>query len=96
MGLHYDSISSKHAPSEIRIYRYDAVSQSFKLDTNAVFYDTVNHYISVRTNNLTLPFIAMIDTMKPWSRWCLWKPTWNPGLKRSGHYVFFFRCRQYF
>ena len=65
MGLHYDSISSKHAPSEIRIYRYDAVSQSFKLDTNAVFYDTVNHYISVRTNNLTLPFIAMIDTMKP-------------------------------
>ena len=65
VGLHYDSISSKHALSEVRMYRYNAVSQSFMLDTNTVFYDAVNHYISVRTNNLTLPFIAMIDTMKP-------------------------------
>jgi hypothetical protein len=65
VGLRYDSIPPGRALGEVRMYRYDAASQSFMLDTNAALYDTVNHYVSVRTNNLTLPFIAMIDTMRP-------------------------------
>jgi hypothetical protein len=65
IGVRYDSIPSACQLSEVRMYRYDAVSQSFMLDTNTVFYDAVNQYILVKTRHLEYPFIAMIDTMKP-------------------------------
>jgi Putative Ig domain. len=65
IGVHYDSIPAGHTLSDVRMYRWNAATNSFMLDTNVVYYDTVNHYISVKTKQLDYPFIAMIDTMSP-------------------------------
>ena len=65
VGVRYDSIPSGRPLSDIRIYLYNAATNSFMLDTDNVSYDTVGHYVYVKTNNLGYPFIAMVDTMAP-------------------------------
>ena len=65
VGLHLDTVPPGYSPSQIRIYRYDSTSNSMMLDMNPQNLNMQNGYISVRTNHLSLPFIALIDTMSP-------------------------------
>jgi hypothetical protein len=81
IGVRYDSIPSGHTPGEIRMYRYDAASSSFMLDTDAAVYDAVNQYVSVRTKHINSSFIAMIDTMSPQALHCLRETIWRPPLQ---------------
>jgi hypothetical protein len=65
VGLHVDSIPALFSSSQIRMYRYDALSNTMLLDTNKTVFDAQGQYFSIKTNHLTLPFIALIDTMSP-------------------------------
>ena len=65
VGLHLDTIPPGYSTSQIRIYRYDVNSNTMMLDMNPQNLNVQNGYISVRTNHLSLPFIALIDTMSP-------------------------------
>jgi hypothetical protein len=49
---------------DVRIYRYDAANAIWIVE-KATGFDTVNSYVYVITNDLSMPFTAMIDTTPP-------------------------------
>ena len=62
VGIRCDAIPQRYSFGKVRLYRYDG--EKWLVERNSVF-DTAAQIISVRTNDLTNPFIAMIDTGKP-------------------------------
>jgi hypothetical protein len=63
IGMKYDSIPKGYTARDMRIYRYDA--GKWYLDTNVTTLDSAAGIIYVKTRDLTYPFIAMIDTVRP-------------------------------
>ncbi len=63
IGFKTDSIPAGKCIRDILIYK-DSLGY-MKLVRDSTVYDSVNHYVSVRTNNLDYPLFAMIDNSLP-------------------------------
>lgn len=63
IGFKADSLPAGKSIKNIRIYQ-DSLG-FMKVMRDSIFYDMVNGYVSVRTNNLDFPLFAMIDNTKP-------------------------------
>jgi hypothetical protein len=63
VGLKVDSVPSGSAFSDVRIYRDSA--GLMLLAPEAVVPDTANRYVSILTNDLDFPFVAMVDKTVP-------------------------------
>ncbi len=64
VGLKVDSLPKGYAIQDVRIYNQTA-SGLWVISDNPFTVDTVNGYVSVLTNQLGLPFFAMVDTRSP-------------------------------
>jgi hypothetical protein len=64
VGLKVDTVPAGYTFSDVRIYHLTAAGL-WVLDDNPFFADSVTRYVSVLTNQLDLPFVAMVDTRKP-------------------------------
>ena len=64
VGLKVDTIPAGYTFGDVRIYHLTAAGL-WVLDNNPFFADSVSRYVSVLTNQLDLPFMAMVDIMKP-------------------------------
>jgi PKD repeat protein len=63
VGLKIDSIPSGFTISDVRIYRDSA--GLLLLAREPMVDDTVNRYVSILTNDLDFPFVAMVDRTAP-------------------------------
>ena len=64
IALKVDSLPQGSTMRDVRIYHRNAAGE-WVIDDNAVTVDSVGKYVSVLTNQLSLPFFAMVDTRIP-------------------------------
>jgi PKD repeat protein len=66
IGLKVDSLPAGYSLSDVRIYRDSA--GLLLLAREPLAYDTAKRYVSLLTNDLDFPFIAMVDRRAPTAR----------------------------
>jgi PKD repeat protein len=64
VGIKVDTIPPGYSLSNVRIYRQTATG-AWLVVGSPVLLDTVGRYVYVLTNQLDLPFVAMVDTTHP-------------------------------
>ena len=64
IGLKYDSLPQGHGASEIRIYRFDQSTGDWFVEYGSQL-DNKANIVYFKTQNLNLPFVAMLDTVSP-------------------------------
>jgi PKD repeat protein len=64
VGLKVDSVPAGYTFGDVRIYHLTSAGL-WVLDNHPFSADSASRYVSVLTNQLDLPFMAMVDTMKP-------------------------------
>jgi PKD repeat protein len=64
VGIKVDTIPLGYSFSDVRIYRINSQGLCV-IDTKPFYADSVLRYVSVLTNQLEFPFVAMIDTVAP-------------------------------
>jgi predicted secreted protein len=64
VGLHFDvSKVPNQAYNSVRIYRWDQATSSWRVEPGAQV-DPSTGYVSVKTNDLRYPFVAMVDVQR--------------------------------
>jgi autotransporter-associated beta strand protein len=64
IGLKVDSLPAGYTLNDVRIYR-KTTDGLWLLDSSLISADTARGYVSVFTNQIENPFIAMVDTQRP-------------------------------
>ncbi len=67
VSIHYDSVPAPYSESDFRVYHYDAQKDLWFVDTLPVVVDPLSKTLSISPlgTNCKLPFIVMVDTVRP-------------------------------
>jgi hypothetical protein len=64
VSMRAKAIPAPYRIRDARLYRYDSTCGCWLVERNSVI-DSVGAYVSLKTDNLKMPFAVMIDTMPP-------------------------------
>lgn len=65
MRITHRNIPSPLKATDQRVYRYNIYTGGWRVSTEQIVFDTAKHTLTTTNTDASLPFIVMIDTLKP-------------------------------